>query len=274
MRVSTDIATQTSAAVLEPSGVHSRHPSDAIKKVIAALTKGQSHSDRVYAVVVFSKKHSKTAPEYLATTSTFFRAYLRGWRALLHITELILTHPEQDHLQTIEDKSFRDVRFFWGHASLRDIKEKIRPTPGVFIISQHLGANLLENLRLPPLPKTVRDIPLVIQVEDTQLSADEGESTRIWTGWNDTDVVTPVIETAEPPVAKDTLAWRKQFMSENECWKAGKVAEESTSRAANRAAIASRWATEKGFFLFGSRDNFGSLAFNSKTGIPFLQSPR
>lgn len=268
MGASTDVAMQTSAAILEPSGVHSRHPSDAIEEVIAALSRRQSHSDRVYAVVVFDKKHPKTAPEYLATTSTFFRAYLRGWRALLHITQVILTHPDQDHLQSIEDKTFRDVRFFWGHASLRDIREKIRPTPGVFIIPHHLGTHLLENLRLPPLPKTVRDIPLVIQVKDTDLSTEEEGSTGTWTGWDDSNLMTPVKEIAEPPVTKDTLAWRKQFMSKNECWTAARVAEESTSRAANRAAIASRWAAEKKIFSVRFEGQLWFPRFQFQDGSP------
>lgn len=248
MGASTDITTLTSAAILEPSGVHARRPSDAIKQVIAALSKGHSHSGLVYAVVVFDKKHAKTAPQYLASTSTFFRAYLRSWRALSHISEAILSHPDQDHLQTIADKSFRDVRFFWGQAPLHTIREKIRPTPGVYIISKHLDDDVLESLCLPPLPKAVRDVSLVIHVEDTELSTDEGEAVRIWSGWEDTVEMTTVKDTAEAPVGKDTLAWRKQFMAENECWTATKVAEESTSRAANRAAIASRWAAEKKIF--------------------------
>lgn len=248
MPASIDIATLTSAAVLEPSGVHARRPGDAIKQVIAALSKGQSHSGLVYAVVVFDKKHPKTAPEYLSSTSTFFRAYLRGWQALSHVSEVILSHPDEDHLRTIADKSFRDVRFFWGQAPLHIIREKIHPTPGVYIISKHLSDNFLENLCLPPLPKRVRDIPFVIHVEDTGLSTDEGEAARIWSGWEDAVQITPVTETREDPVGKDTLDWRKRFMAENECWTAAKVAEESISRAANRAAIASRWAAEKKIF--------------------------
>ena len=264
----TETATQTSAAVLEPSGVHSRHLNDAIKEVVGVLSKGQSHSDLVYAVVVFDKKHHKTAPEYLATASTFFRAYLRGRRALLYLSEVILTHPDRDHLQSFEHKSFSDVRFFWGQASLRDIREKVRPTPGVFIIPQHLGTSLLERLRLPPLPETVRDMPLVIQVDDTELSTDEETSSPTWSGWDDREDIAPLINTVEPAIGKDTLAWRKQFMSENECWTAAKVAEESTSRAANRAAIASRWAAEKKIFSVRFEGQHWYPRFQFQDGSP------
>ena len=268
MSGSTEITDATSAAVLEPSGVHRRHPTDAIKQVIAALSKGRSHSDLAYGVVVYSKGYPRTAPTYLATVSTFLRAYLRGWRALSQISQLIVTHQDEDHLQTLEAQSFDDVRFFWGHAPQRDIREKIRPTPGVYIISNHLDAHLLENLCLPPLPETVRDIPLVIKVETMRLSTDEGESTRPWTGWEVTTESSAVPETTEPALAKDTLAWRKQFMSENECWTAAKIAEESTSRATNRAAIASRWAAEKRIFSVRFEGQLWFPRFQFQDGNP------
>jgi hypothetical protein len=108
----------------------------------------------------------------------------------------------------------------------------------------------------------------VIHVENTELATDEGESTRSWSGWEDADEMTPVIETAEAPVGKDSLAWRKQFMSENECWTAPKVAEESTSRAANRAAIASRWAAEKKIFSVRFEGQLWYPRFQFQDGSP------
>jgi hypothetical protein len=269
MPVLDDFATPTSAEVLEPSGVHPRQLGLAMKQVIAALsTKGQSSSGLAYGVVIYGGKHRKTRPNYLATVSTFFRAYLRGWRALSNIPDLILTSPDQDHLQTLEAKDFGDVRFFVGRATLSDIKVKIQPSLGIYIISSHLDTSLLENLGLPLLPKAFREVPLVIQVKSSNLSTEEGESMASWSGWEEPDDLTVVVDNAEPAIPKDTLSWRREFMSENECWTSARVAEESSSRATNRAAIASRWATEKKIFSVRFEGQQWFPRFQFQDGMP------
>ena len=58
-------------------------------------------------------------------------------------------------------------------------------------------------------------------------------------------------------------------MSENQCWTSAEVAEESTSRATNRAAIASRWVRERKSFLFDLRGSSGFPDFNFKTEDPY-----
>jgi hypothetical protein len=272
MSVFNEIATPTSAAVLEPSGVHPRELGRAMKQVIAALSKGQSGSSLVYGVVVYGRKHGKPKPDYLATAGTFFRAYWRGWTALSHIADAILTSPAQDHFQTFEAKDFGDVRFFVGKATPTDIKEKIQPSPGIYIISSHLDVSLLENLGLPLLPRRFRDVPLVIQVKTAALSLGEGESMTSWGGWEEPDDLTAVVADAEATIAKDTVSWRKQFMSETECWTSAKVAEESTSRATNRAAIASRWVAEKKIFSvrFEGQQWFPRFQFQGGEPIPVV----
>src|SRR5579864_7265874 len=101
-----EVATSTSAAVLEPSGVHPRQLEQAMKQVAAALSKEQSGSSRVYGVVVYGIRSREPKPNYLAATGTFFKAYFRGLKALSYITSVILTHPKQDHLQTLEAGEF------------------------------------------------------------------------------------------------------------------------------------------------------------------------
>ena len=61
---------------------------------------------------------------------------------------------------------------------------------------------------------------------------------------------------------RDTLEWRKRFMSENKCWSSADVARESGSSAKNQAAIASRWLQEKRIF---------SIIFEGKIWFPRLQ---
>jgi hypothetical protein len=255
-----ELATSASAAVLEPSGVHPRPLGQAMKQVVAALSKEQPDSSLAYGVVVYGKSRREPKPNYLATTGIFFRAYLRGLQALSRITHVIVTHPEEDHLQTLEVKDFGDVRFFLGTATPRDVKQKMQPSPGIYIISSHLDASLLEDLRLPLLPESLREVPLVIQVKNTTLS-NEAEEATIWRRWEDD---------AEPGIRKDTLQWRKQFMSEYQCWTAAQVAEESTSLATNRAAIASRWVAEKNIFAieFEGQKWFPRFQFQNGRPIP------
>jgi len=261
MHNDSDFATSSSAAVLETSGVHPRPLEEAMKQVVAALSREQSRSRHVYGVVVYRKSRRQSRPNYLAATGTFFRAYLRGLQALSNIMHVVLTHPDEDHLRTLEIKDFGDVRVFLGRSSLKDIKEKMQPSPGIYIISSHLDSGLLEDLRLPLLPESLREAPLVIQVKSTNLSNDAEHATTIWSRWEDD---------AETAIRKDTLQWRRQFISQYECWTAAQVAEESTSLATNRAAIASRWVTEKKIFAieFEAQRLFPRFQFQDGRPIP------
>jgi len=267
---SNESATPTLAAVLEPSGIHPRTLERAMKQVVAALSDGRSGSSLVYGVVVYSKKHREPKPDYLASAGTFFRAYFRGLQALSCITSVILTSPKEDHLQTLEAKDFGDVRFFMGRATLRDIKEKIKPSPGIYIISSHLDRNLLKKLGLPPLPERFRNVPLVMQVKNANLCL-EGESTATtWSPWEERIDLTTVGNGAEAAIRKETLNWRKQFFSQNEYWTSAEVAEESSSLASNRAAIASRWLAEKKIFFvrFEGQNRFPRFQFQDGGPIP------
>jgi len=241
-----------------------------MKQVAEALSKGRSDSSLAYGVVVYGKEHREPKPNYLVAAGTFFRAYLRGLQALSSITDVILTSPGEDHFQTLEAKDFGDVRIFVGNATPKDIKEKMQPSPGIYIISSHLDASLLENLGLPLLPQLLRDVPLVIQVKNAILSMEEGASTTTWSRWGGPVDLTTVVDNAETAIRKDTLNWRKQFMSENQCWTSAEVAEESTSRATNRAAIASRWVREKKIFSvrFEGQQWFPRFQFQDGGPIP------
>lgn len=270
MPVALEVAISASAAVLEPSGVHPRTVRRAMEQVTAALSKERADSSQAYGVVVYGREHREPKPDYLAATGTFFRAYLRGVQALSGIPDVILTSPDEDHFQTLEAKGFGDVRIFLGNATPKDIKEKMQPSPGIYIISSRLDASLLENLGLPLLPQSLREVPLVIQVKNARLSLEERESTTTWSRWGGPGDLTTVVDHAEAAIRKDTLHWRKQFMSENQFWTSAEVAEESTSRATNRAAIASRWVNERKIFSvrFEGQQWFPRFQFQDGGPIP------
>lgn len=236
-----------SAAVLERSGVRSRTVGRAMEQVTAALSKEKPSSSLVYAVVVYRKTHHEPKLNYLSAAGTFFKAYLRGFEALSRITHLLSTSPSRDHLRALEAKDFGDVRFYVGKATSKGVKQKVKPSPGIYIISSHLDADVLRNLRLPLLPKRLREIPLVIQVKNASLLM-EKESDLVWNRWEKHVDVTTRVDGAETTIEKDTLNWRRRFMRENGCLTSEEIAQEGTSRATNRAAMASRWVKERKIF--------------------------
>jgi hypothetical protein len=252
----TDFMGSTSAAVLEQSGVHSRSLDQAMEQVTAALSKGRSSPRLVYGVLVYGKRDRAWKPNYLAAAGTFFKAYLRGFKVLSRVTDMITTHEEQGHLRALEAKDFGDVRFFVGEATRKDVKEKMKPSPGIYIISSHLDAHLLQDLGLPLLPKPFREIPFVIQVKSPNLQGEEM-----------IDGTADVVRT-EKAAGKDTLDWRKRFMAENKCLTSEDIAQQGTSRAANRAAMASRWRKEKRIFSFRFEGQQWFPRFQFQDGMP------
>jgi hypothetical protein len=228
--------TPTTAAVLEPSGVHLRSVGKAMERVTASLTKSGPSSSSVYAVMLFGEKGPQ-CPNILSASWTFFTAYKRGVKALLQNAHVILTHPDVDH---VHSKDIGDISLYWGRATAREVKRKIPASPGTYILVSDLDARLLKELKLPLVPKPLENIPLVLRVShhgsveklEKQITPVGNELTRAF----------------DRTPGKDTLQWRKQFMEATPCLTSEQVAEEATSQATNRAAIASRWAKEKKIF--------------------------
>jgi hypothetical protein len=253
-----------SATILDASGVYVRKWDEAIKQVAAGLSKEESASSPAYAIVVYHKKHTEGRPNYLAAAKTFARAYKLGLGAISRIEHEILTSPQEGHLKTLEPEDH--VRVFLGTASSKDIKRQMQRSPGIYIIPSHLDASFLANLDLPAFPALLSNIPLVIQVEDSGLMVEEEES--IWGGLRNAIRKPSVAVDSETASEKDTLAWRKRFMSEYPGWTSAQIAEESTSLAKNQPATASRWAKEKKIFAIEFQGQKWFPRFQFKDGRP------
>lgn len=249
------------AAVLETTGVHFRSVGKAMEPVTASLTKSGSNSSSVYAVMVFAKKDLQH-PNVLSATQTFFTAYKRGLKALWQNTHFVLTHPDMDHLDSLKTMNFGDVSLYWGRATAKEVKQKLPGSPSVYILFSNLDAGLLKELDLPLVPKPFENIPLVLRVPHHGLS--EAVSSQIIPVDNQHDSAT------ETTPGKDTLKWRKRFMEENPCLTSEQVAEEATSQATNRAAIASRWTKERKVFSvrFEGTQWFPRFQFRDGRPIP------
>jgi hypothetical protein len=265
----------SSAMVLEPKGVQTLDVGSAMEQVVAALLKNGPGSGAAYGVLVYGTRDPKPQPNILVAARIFFHAYLKAWKVLTHIADSTHAESAKGPLQTIENKEFDHVRFFVGLATEKVLKDRVKPIPGVYIMTAHLDASLLKMLNLPPLPERFRDLPLVMQIESTtetmqggnhpiHISVNEG-------GALDTDLLErarKVEDEAEEAISRDTLEWRQHFMRSNPFWTSAQVAAESTSTARNRAAIASRWLREKKIFAIRYEGQRCFPRFQFQDGVP------
>jgi hypothetical protein len=254
-------AASSSAAVLEPGGFYPRARESAKNIVTAALSHSKPGSAQTYAVLLFGPGTGKTH-NYLTAVRTFFNAYRRGLEALSANSSAILTHSDQDHLSSLKTINFGDVSFFWGRASAKEVHQTVDLRPGIYIFPSQLDQKLLKDLDLPSLPEPFDELPDLVQVNYPE--------------WGDLKMGSSAILTVphhgrrEPLLEKKTLEWRKQFISENPFFTSDQIAQEATSRATNRAAMASRWVQEKKIFSvrFEGQQLFPQFQFQDGRPIP------
>jgi len=84
---------------------------------------------------------------------------------------------------------------------------------------------------LPPLPEPFRESPVVMQLKMTGHAVSQREGSRVWNPWGALVRQVAVEDKAEEEIERDTLDWRKEFMSEDECWTSAEAAKQSTSSA-------------------------------------------
>jgi hypothetical protein len=266
----TNVAAMSSAMVLEPKGVQTLDVGSAMEQVVAALLKNGPGSSAAYGVLVYGTRDPKPQPNMLVAAKTFFHAYHLAWKVLTNIADFTHAGSAKSSLQTIENKEVDHVRFFVGLATEKVLKDRVKPTPGVYIMTAHLDAKLLKTLDLPPLPERFRNLPLVMQIESEaepmqssypiQASVNEGNLLDM--------ELLEVGDEVEEPISRDTLEWRQQFIRSNPSWTSAQVAAESTSTARNRAAIASRWLREKKIFAIRYEGQQCFPRFQFQDGIP------
>jgi hypothetical protein len=249
------------AEILEADGFQPLDVNEAMGKVRAALSKGNSTSHNIYAVIVH-KQDAQGGSDYLRTVSIFLEAYWRGWRELSRLATVHHPDLKAGNIQTIRDQEAGDICIYWGSGSAKDVKETMKTSPGVYMILSHLDGPLLGSLGLPPIPEPFRELPLVMQIEITDTLQDQDESSHKWSPWESLTRLITDEERANAEIKRDTLKWRNEFFSEYESWTSAQVAKESTSTARNRSAIASRWLAENKIF---------SVRFEGKTWFPRFQ---
>ena len=256
----------SSAALLEPSGIHTLEVRHAMDKLIEAASPERSHAYAAYGVLIYHAAKKGPVPNIFSATGRFVRAYLKGWTALskMEVDVVGIGEGRKDRIDVSEQNDVRYfVKVFAGKAAVNALKKEARPSPGVYINTAHLDTVLLDDLRLPHLPERFRNMPLVMQVEET-----EQKNSELLLGWENFVKASSEEIAAQETVDRDTVEWRSQFMKNHLSWTAKEVADQSTSTAKNRAALASRWAQERKIFAVKYEGQFWYPRFQFQDGEP------
>jgi hypothetical protein len=164
----------------------------------------------------------------------------------------------------LEHNEVRYVRVFAGEAAVSTLKQESNQSPGVYINTAHLDTFLLDDLGLPHLPEGFRNMPLVMQVEETEKKSEE----HPLLGWGNFIKATLDEIAAQETIDRDTVEWRSHFLRNHPSWSAKEVAVQSTSKAKNRAALASRWVREKKVFAVKYEGQYCYPRFQFQNGEP------
>jgi hypothetical protein len=247
----------TSAEMILAGGAKRLPVKEAFGTVQSVLCEGTKSASDVYAVVVHGKHSSSKHLDHLSTMHSVIAATIKGWGELRKFSEKGGTSSKAKRSSMIEVVERNGIRFYWGCADPEQSKKAIVPAEGVYIFPSHWNHMTVRKLGLEPLPEQFQTSPLVIQVEDV-------ESLIVTTG----DAGETVATVEEQHLDRDSLAWRRAFVSNYECLTAEAVAEETGNTARNRSAIASRWATEKKIFSVRFENKTLYPKFQFKDGIP------
>jgi hypothetical protein len=106
-------------------------------------------------------------------------------------------------------------------------------------------------------------MPLVMQVEETEQKGNE-----LLLDWENFVKATSDEIAAQEAIDRDTVEWRSQFTKNHPSWTAKEVADQSTSTAKSRGALASRWAQEKKVFAVKYEGQFWYPRFQFQDGEP------
>jgi hypothetical protein len=215
--------------------------------------------------MVYGHKRVEHRPNYFAAAKTFAIAYRRGLAAISRIKVEVLSPPQEGHLKTLEPEAH--IRMFVGEASAKDIKQLVQPSPGIFIIASHLDASFLAELALPQFPALLRNVPFVLQVEDSNLMAEDQEAI-VLSGLAEGIGKSTAASDPQAVIERNTLEWRKRFISQYPQWTSAQIAQESSSLAKNQPSTASRWTKDRRIFALEFKGQKWFPCFQFQDGRP------
>jgi hypothetical protein len=209
----------------------------------------------IQAVVFHLYGGAAKHPDHLTTMNSVVTATKHCWREL----EEVLTAASEDRSRGIRVIERGRMRIFLGCERAGQFDRRLVPGKGIYIFASHLKPSTVQSLGLHPI--AFRNSSVVVQIEDAEAVASNV----------DLENKAEATPTQEVELDKDSIAWRKAFVSRYKCLSAEEVAEEAGNKAANRSALASRWATdEKKIFSIrhGNKTLFPKFQFRDGYPIP------
>ena len=242
---------QFSAKVILESGITaSTDTNDPFGKVKAVLCAPTDKTLQVYAVVVRGQEGAHDQSDHLSLMNDVISAARRSWRELEKGTtknKPAKGSPKGSGIEVIEKDG---IRIYRGCASPQQFDRHFVGGEGVYFFPSHLKQDTIKNLGLSPLPDLATS------------------NTVVQVGWRAyAHGIIALDEVSQESVSENELdresfEWRQAFVQAHKSQSAEEVANSAGTSARNRAATASRWASEGKIF---------SIRFQGKSLYPAFQ---
>lgn len=257
------------AAVLNDDGVSMQKVKDAVGNFFEVLAKRRSRDDTAYGMCIYEDTQRRKLDPLTAHTA-FVGAYLTALDSLRHHRVEGLWGAGKTGFHISSDKE-RHVRFFVGTPSPAELKS-VQPSPGFYILLSDLDAQMLKRVGLPPVPASVKDMPLVVQVEHSSETPWIESTADALRSWLDTFAKKRAAAVPVEAISRDTRQWREALMVEYPSWSSTELAEQRASTAKNRASVAHRWLNEKKIFSVkhGASQRFPQFQFKDGEPLPVI----
>lgn len=185
-------------------------------------------SKNVYGVIFRTKRRSSHQPDYLSVTNAVIVAAKKSWHEMSKTSIRRRVGSNAEKAQTIRFVDTNGIRFYRGCTSMEQFQNSFVPEEGIYLFLSHFHLDTVAGLGLEPLPKEVRELPLVARVGIENEPIEKDHSLE--------------------ELDRESGAWREQFIKRYGALSAPQVADEVGNTATNRSALASRWTNEKKIF--------------------------
>ena len=258
VRSQSDSVTIFSAKVILESGItastEANDPFGTVKAVLCAPT---DKTRQVYAVVVRGQEHAQDQPDHLSLMNDVISATRRSWRELEKDTTKTKPAKGLSKGSGIEVTEKDDIRIYRGCGSPRQFDRQFVRGEGVYLFPSHLKQDTIKNLGLSPLPDLATS-NTVVQVGWRPCIIDENVALD--------EVLSE--SSSDSELDRESLQWRQAFVHAQKSLSAEEVASSFGTSARNRAATASRWASEGKIFSIRFQGRSLYPAFQFRDGLP------
>jgi hypothetical protein len=246
------VAPNLSAEMILSTGYSMAPLEEAIGTVKDVLCKPHGQSKNIYGVIFRAKRRHSHQPDHLSVMNEVIVAARKSWHEMSKTSIRRRVGSSAKKTQALHVVDTNGIRFYRGCTSMDQVQNSFVPEEGIYLFLSHFHLDTVEGLGLEPLPKEVRELPLIARVGIENEPVEKGHSHE------ETD--------------RESRTWREQFIERYGARSAPQVADEAGNTAKNRSAIASRWTDEKKIFgvRFQNRTLYPRFQFKDGEPIPAI----